>query len=60
MLIEEKDDAERKAFFVFQTIFSVARLAGYQIHGDLTIHDWNGTEHKSSEIMPKYRHRKDV
>lgn len=57
---QQKEEARQKAFYVFQTIFSVARLAGYQVIGDIKLTDWAGREHDSSEIMPRYKHRKDV
>lgn len=58
--IIDKDEAERKSFYVFQTIFSTARLAGYQVKGDLTLIDWSGREHTSRNVMPKYKHKKNV
>jgi hypothetical protein len=52
-----EDEAEKKSYYVMQTIYSICRLSGYRVKGDLILSDWEDREHSSRDVMPKYKHR---
>lgn len=53
------DERKKKAYYVFKTMISVARLAGFFINADLIIEDHDGTKYHSKYILPR-RKKPDV
>ena len=47
------DDRSGKAFYVFKTMISVARLAGFYVNQAIVIEDSSGTRYRSDKILGK-------
>ena len=51
----QNDERKKKAFYVFKTMISVARLGGFYVNADLIIEDHEGNKYNSKHYL-----RKDV
>ena len=54
------DERKQKAYYVFKTMISVARLAGFFVNDNLTIEDNHGTKYHSNFILKKRDRKPDV
>lgn len=54
------DERKQKAYYVFKTMISVARLGGFHVNDNLTIEDNNGTKYHSNFILKKRDKKPDV
>ena len=41
----------KKAFYVFKTMISVARLAGFRVNEPIVIEDYNGKKYNSRDYL---------
>ena len=46
-------ERKNKAFYVFKTMISVARLAGFYVNENIVIEDFDGTKYRSNDILHK-------
>ena len=46
-----EEQRRKKAFYVFKTIVSVARLAGFRAEEPIRIRDFNGTVYDSKDFI---------
>lgn len=47
------EERNKKAFYVFKTMISCARLAGFYVNADLVIEDHDGNKYNSTDILRK-------
>lgn len=55
----KSEERKQRAFYVFRTMISVARLGGFFVNDNLVIEDSSGTKYKSNDIL-KTRKKHDV
>ena len=48
-------ERRQKAIYVFKTIISVVRLAGFYLNDNVTIEDRDGIRYRSAELLKKDR-----
>ena len=53
-------ERRKKAYYVFQTMISCARLAGFYVNDALVIEDSNGTKYNSDDIMHRGNNKPNV
>lgn len=49
--IKKADGAEAKAYHTYKALVSVARLAGFILHGDILLEDRTGKIHHTDEVV---------
>ena len=49
------DERKKKAFYVFRTMVSVARLAGFYVRDNLIIEDGDGGKYNSKDYLTPKR-----
>ena len=54
------DERRHKAMYVFKTMISCARLAGFYVNDNLIIEDKEGRKYNSKEILRNNRNNKNV
>ena len=54
------DERKKKAYYAFQTMISVARLAGFYVNQSIVIEDSHGNKYNSDVIMNKKKKKPDV
>lgn len=50
------DERKMKAFYVFKTMISCARLAGFYVNTNLVIEDHDGNKYYSNDELKKSKH----
>jgi len=55
-----QEERRRKSFYVFKTMISAARLAGFYINDNLIIEDNEGNKYHSNEILKAYERKRNV
>ena len=54
------EERRKKSFYVFKTMISAARLAGFYINDNLIIEDNDGNKYHSTEILKAYERKRNV
>ena len=54
------ESRKQKAYYVFKTMISAARLAGFYVNDALVIEDGDGVKYKSTEILNRERKKPNV
>ena len=49
--VAHAEERKNKAYYVFKTMISVARLGGFFVNDTLVIEDSNGTKYRSNDIL---------
>ena len=55
----KSEERKQRAFYVFKTMISVARLGGFYVNENLVIEDSSGTKYRSADIL-KIRKKNDI
>lgn len=53
-----KEQTRQRAFYVFKTMISVARLGGFYVNNALIIEDSHGDKYNSDRILKSSRNKK--
>lgn len=56
----KQETRKQKAFYVFKTMISVARLAGFYVTDTLIIEDSEGKKYRSTDVLKKTEKKTDV
>lgn len=55
-----RDAMKQKAFYVFKTMISVARLGGFYVNNAIVIEDSHGEKYNSDKILKSRNKKHDV